>query len=312
MNEIKEIELKDKGIDNRIDIFNPAIMDSLNAFAETIANSKLYPHVTSAADVVTAIIIGNEIGLTPMVSIANAKKLTTNTIQSVLRGKEMGLKAAFALDNIHQIPTKNGAVTATGVHVFTAMLIKAGVVHTIIEDATPLYKYIEISTKQILDKELVEDNPMSYQIVNVNTKKEDRDLSKSQVILNTVPYTYRTVIRFERELINQTITISYSLQDATDAGLYPGISSVTGLPIDGKQNWIENWKTMLRNRVLSLGSRIIIADLVGGVYEYSEIADSSFITDVGAKQVTILMDKDGKEVSRTEKDNTDSDNNVTY
>jgi hypothetical protein len=286
---------------NQIDIFDAEKMANLKTFAEGIVASSLFPQVTKAEDAITAIVIGNEIGLSPMVAIANAKKLVGSKIHSIIRGREMGLPAGLAMDNIHQIPTKNGAVTATGVHIITAMLIRAGVKMSFIEDSTPLYKYMEISTKQMLDKELVEGNPMVYQIVHAGTKKDQRDMSKSQVILNTNPYTYRTTIKFSRESTGQEITISYSLQDATDAGLYPGTSTVTGQAVQGKQNWIENWKTMLRNRVMSIGGRIIASDKLGGVYEFSEITDGIHTMDTEViEQATVLKDTKGNVIAGDE------------
>ena len=294
MKETEQIQVTNNQQGNSIDIFDVDKMASLKTFAESIVESSLFPQVTKAEDAITAIIIGNEIGVSPMVAIANAKKLVSSKIHAIIRGREMGLPAGLAMDNIHQIPTKNGAVTATGVHVISAMLIKAGVIMSYIEDATPLYKYMEISTKQMLDKNLVENNPNLYQIVHSGTKRDERDLSKSQVIIHTTPYTYQTTIKFSRESTKQEIPISYSLQDATDAGLYPGTSTVTGLQIDGKQNWIENWKTMLRNRVISIGGRIIAADVLGGIYEYSEITDGIHTMDTEIiQQATVLKDKDG-------------------
>ena len=298
MNKGNEIQVASHTADKRIDIFDTTVMESLEAFAERVAKSKRYSQVNTAEDAITAIIVGNEIGLSPMVSVANATKLTSTKIQAVMRGKEMGLAPAFALDNIHTIPTSNGAVTATGVHVITAMLIRAGVVLEYLEKAAPLYKYMEISTKQMLDKELVENNEKVYQIVHAGTKKDQRDMSKSQVILMTTPYTYQTTIKFTRESTGQTLVQSYSLQDATDAKLYPGTSSVTGLAIDGKGNWIENWKAMLDNRVRSIGGRIIIADILGGVYEYSEITDGMHTRDVKMDEgTTVLTDKEGNLIS---------------
>jgi len=298
MNKETQIQVRANQQANQIDIFDADKMASLKTFAEGIVESSLFPQVTKAEDAITAIVIGNEIGLSPMVAIANAQKLVGSKIHAIIRGREMGLPAGLAMDNIHQIPTKNGAVTATGVHIITAMLIKAGVIMHTIEDATPLYKYMEISTKQMLDKELVESNSKIYQIVHAGTKKEERDRSKSQVILLTTPYTYRTTIKFVRESTGQEITISYSLQDATDAGLYPGTSTVTGQQVDGKQNWIENWKTMLRNRVMSIGGRIIASDRLGGIYEISEITDGIHTMDTEIiEQATVLKDTNGNVIA---------------
>lgn len=289
------VQTKQQGVG--MDIFAEGAMAQIEAIADSFMKSKVFNKFESAADIVTAIIIGNEIGLNPATAVAYGKRLNGSKIHSILKGKEMGIPAVTAMDNIHQIPTSNGAVSTTGVHIITAQLIKAGVHYTIKDDCTPLYNYTEVSSRNILSPDIVKNNPNLYEIIHAGTKKESIDKSRSQVILNTKPYDFITTISFNRPSINQELTVSYSIQQAIDAKLYPGTTTL-GEVVKGKNNWIENMATMLRNRCLSIGGRIIASDYLGGVYEFSEIADGTHNYEAEIiENATILKDAKGNVIS---------------
>ena len=272
-------------------------LKDIEQFAETVVKSKAFGNTLSTKeDVISAIVLGHELGINPMTAISMGKRLDTKSIFSVLKGKSMGIDPITAMEHIHTIPTGNGDVSSTDVHIITAQLLKAGVIYNIIEDYTPLYKYRD-SNGKYYDKQLVEDNPDIYQIVTPSTKPEDKNNQKHKVFLDSKPYTYRTTILFEREiLINgktklQKLPISYTLAQATDAGLYRGIDSL-GKQVKGRDNWNSHPATMLRNRCISIGGRIIASDYLQGIYENSEVLEFTDADIVVADTDTIENKKE--------------------
>jgi len=272
--------------------------DSLQKYAELIMKSKAYnKQLESVDDVMNAIIIGREIGISPMTAIMLGKKLNANKVFSVIKGRGMGIDPITAIENIHIIPTSNGDVSVTGVHIISSQLVKAGVKLEILEDYTPLYKYID-AKGQRYDIDLVNSRPEKFHINGTSGDSE----GKTVVALGNNPSTYQTTIRFTRKLnsgLENVISISYNLEQATIAGLYKGKHPITGVEVNGKGNWNENPATMLRNRCISLGGRIIASDYLQGVYEFSEIIkdnDKNFATVVEEGK-TILTNKEGKVIS---------------
>lgn len=121
-----------------------------------------------------------------------------------------------------------------GVHVINALLLKAGITYKINEDYKPIMGY---KNKGLINEE-------------------------SAVI------DYRTVITFTRLVKREDnsfkemeVTASYSLSEAKTAGLLE------------KDNWKNHPKTMLRNRALAIGGRMIAGDILLGCYETSELME---------------------------------------
>jgi len=246
-------------------------LSELREAAESLMLAGTYnKQLEKVEDVMFAMAVGLEIGLPPVTSIMLGKKLNQSTIFSVLKGKSMGIDPITAIENIHIIPTKNGDISVTGVHIITAQLAKAGVTFDILEDATPLYKYMD-ANRNVYDVDIVKSNPELFYIAKTDADEK----GKIKVALSGVPATKRTSIKFRRKLFTgefNEIIIRYTLQEATDAGLYNGVHSIKGIDVKGKDNWNENPATMLRNRVLSIGGRIIASDYLKGTYEFSEIS----------------------------------------
>ena len=87
-----------------------------------------------------------------MTAISMGKRLDTKSIFSVLKGKSMGIDPITAMEHIHTIPTGNGDVSSTDVHIITAQLLKAGVIYNIIEDCSTVEQSINIVYTQSHEK----------------------------------------------------------------------------------------------------------------------------------------------------------------
>lgn len=56
--------------------------------------------------------------------------------------------------------------------------------------------------------------------------------------------TYRTTVTLVRK--GKRTTISYTLQEAIDAGLKSGKNSITGADVKGKDNWDKHTRSLMR------------------------------------------------------------------
>ena len=88
-----------------------------------------------------------------------------------------------------------------------------------------------------------------------------------------------TEINFKRESKNIDYTLKLTLQECTDAGWYKGYHSTevdaSGKPlfVEGKLNWNNMTRLMLRNRVISQGGRFVCDDKLNGIYSTEEVSD---------------------------------------
>jgi hypothetical protein len=229
-----------------------------------------YVTVKSKADVISAILLGKELGIQPMAAISLGKLLNADAYFKVIKGRSLGLDPVSSIQNISVINTSAGKTIHTGVHVISKAIIDAGVDIEILEDATPVYSYVNYKNKEDLGTEL---NP-DWFVVSSATSKEalQKAITEKKIIVTRKIVTKRTTITFARKG-RKPMTISYTLQQATDAGLYMGVNSVTGEEVKGKANWNNHPETHLRGRVISIGGRIIAADKLQGVYSSDELQD---------------------------------------
>lgn len=233
----------------------------------------------SEGDIVAAIVLGSELGIKPMSAITLGRRLNADAYFKVMKGKALGLDPISSLNSVSIIDTKNGPVIHTGVSVITKVLIDAGVQFEFLEDYTPVYKYVNAKTGTEVDYDRHKDR---IYIIDKETSKEDLEKASKEDKILTIKKlaTRRTTISFDRVGF-KPFTISYTLQDATDAGLYKGITS-DGVEVDGKANWNNHPATMLRNRPLTIGGRIVCGDRLQSTYsndEASEFTDYEFVKE---------------------------------
>ena len=222
--------------------------------------------------IMTCLLLGNELGFTPMVAVTFGKSLNREAAIKVERGKAMGLNPMAAMQNIYVFNTSQMEIVYTGIHVVNKVLTDAGVKREIIEDGTKpyyIYKYCkaDLRNEMVLYDETTKDQ---YVVINDGHNESWVD---DQVKNNGKIPIYRTATR--RALVKLTrgdevVAIPYTLQQAIDAGLYPGIKS-DGNESKGKANWIAHPETHLVKMSIMLGGRIIASDKLNGIYVDSEL-----------------------------------------
>lgn len=260
--------------------------------------------VVNKNDIIANILLGQEIGLNPMASIMLGRKLSAKTYLSVIKGRAMGLDLVSSMTQISVITTANGDIYHTSVHIITNCIIRGNASYSIIKDFEPIYKYSKFDTTTgkflpLNDSDVIDENGNTrsncliidvISVESINRAKEENKIIVQKKIKDRV-----TTINFKRPIKGLDFNISYSLQQATDAGLYRGYHSelldASGNPIfiDGKDNWNKHAATMLRNRPLSIGGRVAVPDILHGIYETAEaaeIVDAKVIVDTN-NNVTI-------------------------
>lgn len=232
------------------------------------------------SDIVANIVLGHELGLTPMASVVLGKRLTIKSYFSVVKGKTLGVDPVTAINKIYNIPTGNGDMVVVGVDIIEKVLLDCNVKYDILEDSAPIYNYYQagrlMDNDEALDNDILRDK---FEVIYPTSTAADvkRIMDSGKIPITKKEYTKRTKIRFVRKEKDIDITISYTLQQAIDAGLYLGYHSKQvgndnkPLLVEGKDNWNKNPETMLRNRTLSIGGRIIAADKLNGVYTDADI-----------------------------------------
>jgi len=293
-----------------------AMIPELQKYVEGIAKSKAFTKNYTAdkdgnvdpADIITAIMLGNEMGFAPMASVLLGNKLSINKYMSVVKGKALGIDSVTSVNKIYNIPTAKGDIIALAVDIHTKCLLDANVKFTLIEDFVPVYMY-QSDKGNFTEKEVFNnDNTIKsefYLIPSTYTdavKLEIQEAVKNhKICILKKQIDTRTTWRFERPAKGIDLTISYTLQEATDADLYAGYHSKltdivrvqgkdTNQPrwMNGKDNWNNHYKTMLRNRPLEIGARIVVADKLQGTYSFAEayeITDNEEIHKLAIEEI---------------------------
>lgn len=248
-------------------------------------NKEIYKVVKNKSDVIAAIVLGSELGISPMAAITLGARLNAKAYTKVMRGRKLGLDPMTSIDLIHVIPTKNGDTVSTGVHVISGVLLKNGIKFEYLKDFEPVYDYVSIKTGKSIrydeSKHLAVDKNTTSEEIN-EAKKANKEFVQRR-ITNRV-----TTCVLKREGYKE-LTITYSIQDAIDAGLYRGINS-DGQQVEGKDNWNKHPATMLRNRTLTIGGRIIGADYLDGMYSNEEAMEFTEYEVVNEEPIDIKAD----------------------
>ena len=281
---------------NSVGIMQPAEFEYIKQLATSIVNSPLAdPFKTKDKDgnitvsegaIIANMVLGHELGLSPVASLTLGKQLNANSYLSVLRGRELGIDSVSSMSKIYHIPTKNGNVIALAVDIIVAKILGSGTSFNYIRDNEPTPMYKSLTGEYIGHKWLIVDDETNklkdgfYLYQKGVTTKED--LNKAQLRGDTIIYqtglTNVTSVRFIRKSNNIDMVVHYSLQEAIDAKLYRGFHSTlteNGKPVyvQGKDNWNNHPATHLRHRPLSIGGRIVVADLLMGNYSIDEVIE---------------------------------------
>lgn len=235
--------------------------------------------VVNKSAIVTCLLLGNELGFTPMVSVTFGKTLDREAAIKVERGRSMGLNPMAAMQNIYVFTTSQAEIVYTGIHVINKVLTDAGVKRKILEDGTKPF-YIYRYCKKELANELVDYNKETKDDFVVINDGHTADYIDEQVQEGKIPIiryaTRRALVELTRG--DESIAIPYTLQQAIDAGLYVGTKS-DGTESKGKANWNTHPETHLIKMSIMLGGRIIASDKLNGIYVDSELHQAASIAN---------------------------------
>lgn len=267
---------------------NLAVLGEYRTFAESLINTDLgarfkenvvkdgiATEVINIDNMVTCLLTGQELGLSPMTSLAYGRNLNLDAIQKVELGKTLGLSVTASLKNIFCFESGGIRQVYTGINVVEGCLNKHHIDIDIDEDFVPVYKYFNLQ----LDKPIIEFNPDRH--IDVDEYNDDyvraAMAEKGMVPVSRVIDTYRTTVSLIRK--GKKTTISYTLQEAIDAGLKSGKHSITGADIKGKDNWDKHTRALMRKMAIMLAARICANDILNGMYCDVELKDVKSIND---------------------------------
>lgn len=267
---------------------NLAVLGEYRTFAESLINTDLgarfkenvvkdgiATEVINIDNMVTCLLTGQELGLSPMTSLAYGRNLNLDAIQKVELGKTLGLSVTASLKNIFCFESGGTRQVYTGINVVEGCLNKHHIDIDIDEDFVPVYKYFNLQ----LDKPIIEFNPDRH--IDVDEYNDDyvraAMAEKGMVPVSRVIDTYRTTVSLIRK--GKKTTISYTLQEAIDAGLKSGKHSITGADVKGKDNWDKHTRALMRKMAIMLAARICANDILNGMYCDVELKDVKLIND---------------------------------
>lgn len=267
---------------------NLAVLGEYRTFAESLINTDLgarfkenvvkdgiATEVINIDNMVTCLLTGQELGLSPMTSLAYGRNLNLDAIQKVELGKTLGLSVTASLKNIFCFESGGTRQVYTGINVVEGCLNKHHIDIDIDEDFVPVYKYFNLQ----LDKPIIEFNPDRH--IDVDEYNDDyvraAMAEKGMVPVSRVIDTYRTTVSLIRK--GKKTTISYTLQEAIDAGLKSGKHSITGADVKGKDNWDKHTRALMRKMAIMFAARICANDILNGMYCDAELKDVKSIND---------------------------------
>jgi len=255
------------------------------------------------ADVIGAISIGLEIGIPPMSAISLGKTLNAKSYLSVLKGKSMGIDPITSISKIHNIETANGNVMYTSVDLISKAILDTKTTMKFIRDYEPTPMYYDLGTNAYLGHhwKLFNANneilPNYFLYIDGVTSTEDAKKARQEgriVILRGKSFTYVTSIHFVRKDKGIDEVFHLSTQEMIDAELLNGFHSWKVIDEGGKQkpyyvkgklNWNNNPQQMLRNRCISIPGRIIVADVLQGIYTQDEVIDMGVNVEIQEAEV---------------------------
>lgn len=267
---------------------NLAVLGEYRTFAESLINTDLgarfkenvvkdgiATEVINIDNMVTCLLTGQELGLSPMTSLAYGRNLNLDAIQKVELGKTLGLSVTASLKNIFCFESGGTRQVYTGINVVEGCLNKHHIDIDIDEDFVPVYKYFNLQ----LDKPIIEFNPDRH--IDVDEYNDDyvraAMTEKGMVPVSRVIDTYRTTVSLIRK--GKKTTISYTLQEAIDAGLKSGKNSITGADVKGKDNWDKHTRALMRKMAIMLAARICANDILNGMYCDVELKEVKSLND---------------------------------
>lgn len=283
--------------------------------------------IIDPSDIVTNMILGHKAGLDMMESLVLGKSLNLNSYGAICLGKDLGLKYHQAITKIFVLETSNGITYALSVDIYTKLCNDFHVKRKIIKDYEPVYAYYVVTKENpkgtvALEKDEAfdENGKLKPNLLWMNTmttkdtveaherKCEALDLPVVKVIRREIDR--ETSIHFVREDIDFDEIVTYSIQDAIDAGLYPGITrrgevlTVTNkktgeITPAGKDNWTKMPRAMLYSRDMTKGTKMCVPERTVNTMGYGEALDtfSDTIDEETKINITNAMNQSAEEAT---------------
>lgn len=196
-------------------------------------------------------------------------KTKEGVMTAILAGRELGLTPMSSLTNIYPINDR----PTLGIRILLGICLKNSITYEIIDDYKPEYSYKLESGETITQSEL-EKNRSNYFVLITNSPPSKGYLAtykegQIRAMRAVDPCDRVTTTEFTRHfsLPNGEIKIikqrfSFRWSEAKERGYLE------------KDNWIKMLKTMMRTRCLSGNAYLIAPDFLSNISETSEIADS--------------------------------------
>ena len=256
----------------------------------------------NTADVALCIMAGHEIGLNIAGSLMYGKKLNQATYMSVMKGRSLGVDVATAIEKVITITSKTGnTISYTMVDIISAKLMQAQITFLpFIKNYAPFYIYKDASQNEIeLDKVVDENDDLKPEYVVVNLKDTPESIKEQvkvikdagKIVVTKTQHGYYSKAKFVRTYPDgHTVTHyqRFSTLDAERAGFLPTFGPDPNNKdkvvqyTAGKDNWINNTPQLMNNRTISIGGRIIGADLLNGVYTREEVVSAGIVDEKDA------------------------------
>lgn len=267
---------------------NLAVINDYRSFAENLKDTDIgarfkenqtidgkVVEVVNINNMITCLLTGAEIGLSPMTSLAYGRSLNLDAIQKVELGRTLGLSVTAALKNIYVFESGGARQVYTGINIVEGCLNKHNIDIDIVEDFIPIYSYINLENKMTI----LEFNPDRH--IDIN-EYNDAYVDKARKEKGMIPVmktisTYRTTVVLTRK--GKKTKASYTLQEAIDAELKAGVSSITGQTVKGKDNWNKHTRSLMRKMAIMIAARICANDILNGMYVDFEISKAPTIPD---------------------------------
>jgi hypothetical protein len=254
----------------------------------------IYESKVEKSDIIASLMLGNELGFSPMATIALGKQISSKSYLAVQRGNSLGLDKMTSLSKIYAFTNKNGdIITALDVSIILKCILDTCDKMEYIRDYEYARLYYNMLDNSYIGHEfLIMDknnsiNPKYFiyikDITNPNDLREA--LSENKIPIIAKGTTYVTSLRLVRNSKAIDKTFHYSIQDAIDAGLHRGYHSIlkdtkgNSIRVDGRDNWNNHPPTMLRNRVSSIAGRVVSGDIIQGGYSTEEASEFIDITE---------------------------------
>jgi hypothetical protein len=231
------------------------------------ANPDKQIKVIKKEDIVACILLGRELGLSDMVSISFGKTLDKTAYFKVMKGKSLGMDTISSLQHVFTYEKEGQMIIGMDTHFINATILKAGINYKFVKDFERKVYYRDknnVFLGYILDENWI--------IINRGIKPEGLKAALEQGKFPVKEeFTFESSAIFYRKGWEPHIE-TYSLLDATQAGLYQGFD-LLGNEIKGKPAWNANPKSIMNGRVITIAGRKIAGDALNGLYSLDEIND---------------------------------------